>query len=68
MQAKQIPQTVDPNLAAEEAQAKQDNINQLQTQANQDTTSLMARYGTHLAISNVAAPGAPSVAARPGAV
>ena len=46
--------TVDPNFAAEQAQANQDNINQLQIQSQGDTSALMARYGTKLAMANVA--------------
>jgi hypothetical protein len=47
---------VDPNLALKQQQANQSNIDQLQLQAQQDTASLMARYGTKLALANVSSP------------
>jgi hypothetical protein len=42
---------VDPNLAAEQEQAKNTMIDSLQSQAQIDTASLMARYGTRLALA-----------------
>ena len=45
------PLAVDPNLQAEQAQAQKTLINSLQDQAQGDTASLMARYGTQLALS-----------------
>jgi hypothetical protein len=55
----------DPNLAAEQAQAQQVQVAALQTQAQGDTASLMARYGTTLALAGAAIPGV-SPAAAPG--
>lgn len=51
MQADPPPQTVDPNLAVEQAQANNDQIKALQTQSQGDTAALMARYGTRLALA-----------------
>ena len=45
----QIP--VDPNLALEQQQADAANIRALSTQAGGDTASLMARYGSRLALA-----------------
>ena len=42
---------VDPNLAAEQAQAQKTLVDNLQVQAQGDTASLMARYGTRLALA-----------------
>ena len=42
---------VDPNLAAEQQQAQNTLVSSLQTQAEGDTASLMARYGTRLALA-----------------
>lgn len=42
---------VDPNLVNEEAQAQGDLVSSLQTQTQGDMASLMARYGTQLAIA-----------------
>jgi hypothetical protein len=61
MQAQTIPQQTDQNLEAEQQQAQQQVVSTLQTQAAGDTASLMARYGTKLALSNVA-PAAGGVA------
>jgi hypothetical protein len=58
----QIP--VDPNLAAEQAQAQNTLVNNLQTQASGDTASLMARYGTRLAGGAPLAPAPAAVSAR----
>jgi hypothetical protein len=63
MQAKTIPQPVDPNLANEQAAAKKQVVDQLQIQAQDDTAAMMARYGTKLALSNVISPSAPGTAA-----
>jgi hypothetical protein len=41
----------DPTLQALTAQANTDQITALQTQAQGDTASLMARYGTRLALA-----------------
>ena len=57
----------DPNLAAEQARAQNDLVDALQVQTQGDMASLMARYGTHLALagSNALSPlMAPSTAAR----
>lgn len=43
------PPTPDPNLAAEQAQAQQSLVANLQKQTQGDMASLMARYGTQLA-------------------
>jgi hypothetical protein len=45
----QIP--VDPNLAAEQAQASKVIAEQTQAQAQGDTAAIMARYGTRLALA-----------------
>lgn len=50
--APQLP--VDPNLAGEQQAAQNANISALQTQAQGDTASLMARYGTRLAMAQMA--------------
>jgi hypothetical protein len=42
---------VDPNLATEQQQAHDDLIKALQSQSQSDTASIMARYGTRLALS-----------------
>jgi hypothetical protein len=46
---------VDPNLAQEQATAQQQQVTPLQTQAQGDTASLMARYGTRLALGGAPA-------------
>ena len=43
---------VDPNLAAEQAQAQKTLIDSLQSQAQADTANLMTRYGTRLALAS----------------
>ncbi len=48
--APEIP--VDPNLAIEQARAQKTLLDNLQIQAQNDTASLMARYGTRLALAN----------------
>ena len=58
MQAQQVPQTVDPNLASEQATAQQQQVTTLQEQAQGDTASLMARYGTKLALAGMSTPTA----------
>ncbi len=45
------PLPVDPNLANEQATAQADQMRALQTQAAGDTASIMARYGTRLALA-----------------
>jgi hypothetical protein len=42
---------VDPNLQAEQAQAQSSLVANLQNQSQADTATLMARFGTHLALS-----------------
>ena len=59
----QIP--VDPNLAPEQAQAQNDLVGSLQTQTQGDMGSLMARYGSQLALSG-AASGSPLVSSATG--
>lgn len=56
----QIPAT-DPLLDAQAAAASAANIKALQQQTAGDSASLMARYGTRLALSN-AASGSPLIA------
>jgi hypothetical protein len=51
----------DPNLAAEQAQAQKTLIDNLQAQAQGDTASLMARYGTRLALAGQAPSNAVSL-------
>jgi hypothetical protein len=53
---------VDPNLASEQQAAQTDLTNALQTKTQGDMASLMARYGTQLAIAGVTAPPAAAVA------
>jgi hypothetical protein len=67
MNADQPQIAVDPNLAAEQAAAQAQQVTALQTQAQGDTASLMARYGTRLALSNTGVTPA-AVAAAPVAV
>jgi hypothetical protein len=52
----------DPRLEAERAAADAANIKALSVQAEGDTASLMARYGTRLALAGVAG-GSPLMAA-----
>jgi hypothetical protein len=54
---------IDPNLAAEQQAAQQQQISALQTQAQGDTAALMAQYGTRLALAPTGA--GPSAAAAP---
>lgn len=58
------PITVDPNLAAEQQQAQNDMTRSLQSQSQGDMASLMARYGTQLAMSGA---GGSSPLATPAA-
>lgn len=55
---------VDPNLAAEQAQADQINAQQLQLQSQGDTAAIMARYGTRMALGGVPSAYNPSLAAH----
>ena len=58
---------VDPMLAQEQQQAQTSLDNQLQTQTQGDMASLMARYGTQLALSGVnKSPLSPTVAGMLG--
>ena len=50
--------TVTPQYNALMQQAQTDQTDQLQQQAESDTASLMARYGTRLALAPAAAPSA----------
>lgn len=50
----------DPNLAAEQAQAQNTLVASLQTQAQLDTSNIMARYGTKLALSGSGMAAAPA--------
>ena len=51
MSPKQPELAVDPNLQAEQAQSQKTLIDQLQVEAQGDTATMMARYGTRLALS-----------------
>ena len=44
---------IDPNLQQEQQQAQSDLVSGLQTQTQGDMSSLMARYGTQLAMAGV---------------
>jgi len=54
-------------LAQEQAQAQSDLVSSLQQESQSDPASLMARYGTQLAMSG-AASGSPLAAPPPAAV
>jgi hypothetical protein len=57
---------VDPNLAAEQQQAQQKLVANLQTEAQIDTANVMSRFGTRLALaSSGMAPMAAPTAAVP---
>ena len=64
LKAPEIP--VDPMLAQEQQQAQTSLDNQLQTQTQGDMASLMARYGTQLAIAGGTT--SPLVSTRTGAI
>lgn len=51
VQADTPPPVVDPNLAAEQQQAQSDLATSLGQQSQGDMASLMARYGTRLAMA-----------------
>ena len=55
---------VDPNLAAEQTQAQNDLVSSLQTEAQGDTASLMARYGTRLAMAGTSGTASPLTAPK----
>jgi hypothetical protein len=57
----------DPNLAAEQAQAQQTLVAGLQTQAQLDTSNIMTRYGTRLALASTTS-GAPLAPAATPAI
>lgn len=57
------PPTIDPNLTTLQSQAEQGQIDALQELARADGASLMARYGTRLALSGAA--GSTSMTASP---
>lgn len=60
---------VDPNLANEQATAQNDLVGALQTQTQGDMASLMARYGTHLAMAGTnVSPMSPTPATPMGRV
>lgn len=48
----------DPTITALAAKAQADDITAMQTTAGIDTASIMARYGTRLAMANQTSPGA----------
>jgi hypothetical protein len=52
---------VDPNLATEQAQAQNDLVNSLRKQTSGDMASLMARYGTQLALAGASGSGGSSM-------
>ena len=56
MQAKTIQQAPDPNLGPEQEAANRALVTNLQNQAELDTASLMARYGTRLALGGMSSP------------
>jgi hypothetical protein len=58
------PLPVDSNLAAEQQQAQTNLMSSLQGEAQGDTASLMARYGTRLAMAG-ANSGSPLVTVAP---
>lgn len=64
MEAKKIEQPVDPNLQMEQQQAQAEQVRQLQIQASGDTASLMARYGTKLALAGMTPPASPAAPGR----
>ena len=64
MGAPKIP--VDPMLAQEQAQAQASLVSGLQTQTQGDMASLMARYGTQLAVAGGTT--SPLVSTRTGAL
>lgn len=66
MQQQQPQLAVDPNLAQEQQQAQADQVAALQTQAQGDTATLMARYGTRLALAGTGAPAAAPAASLGG--
>lgn len=49
-------QATDPALTAAADQAQQDHLKALQVEAQGDTASLMARYGTRLALAGAMSP------------
>lgn len=57
---------VDPNLATEQAQAQNDLVGSLQTQTQGDMSSLMARYGTQLALAG--SQSGPLISSRTGGI
>ena len=58
------PQPVDPNLVEEQQQAQNDLVTSLGQQTQGDMASLMARYGTKLAMAGVSG-GSPLVTTPP---
>jgi hypothetical protein len=63
MEQKQPQLATDPNLATEQAQAQDTLVKNLQVQAEGDTASLMARFGTRMALANAGmTPGTPAAA------
>ena len=59
------PLPVDPNLAAEQERAKNDLNSSLGKQTQGDMASLMARYGTQLALSGAQSSGSPMATPAP---
>lgn len=53
------PPTPDPNLVAEQQQAQADLVAGLQNRTQGDMASLMARYGTQLALAGTSSGGSP---------
>lgn len=64
------PLPVDPNLAQEQADAKASQTRALQTELQSDSASIMARYGTNLALAGSSGypVAAPAAAAAPAAL
>lgn len=67
MDKPQVPQITptDPRLQAEAARADADNLAALQSRATGDTASLMARYGTRLALAGATGASGTTPAAGP---
>ena len=59
MKVEPPPPPVDPNLEAEQQRAANDVATSLGKQTQGDMASLMARYGTQLAMSGAQASGSP---------
>jgi hypothetical protein len=63
MQSNQPQIPTDQSLAPEQQQAQNTLISSLQTEAAGDTASIMARYGTKMALSGTGMAGSPAAMA-----